>query len=451
MIISTIDVPSESQILKFVTDYARIKHKARVLQANYEGRHSILDRLAVDATAPNNKLVNSYPSYITDVSTGYFLGKPISYTSTDADYMTVLQDIFNYNDEAEHNASVGKRSSIKGTSFEILYIDEDNNIRFGALDRENVILVYDNKIAPEPSFAIRHYEIDNAIEDTEYIELYTKDRIYYYNYTNQILTLTNEVEHFFGGVPIVEYQNNDELQGDFEKELTLINAYDLVQSNSANMFEYNDDAILMIKNMSATEGKDVENAKKSRRVMVDGDGGLEWVTKDQSDQAIENYKTRLASDIHKFSKTPDLTDEAFSGNISGIAIEFKLWGLEQNASQKERKFKKGLQRRIELITNILNVRGGNYDWRDIKITFTRNMPTNAKEIVEMVNMLRGFLSNKTLISQLPFIGDVNEELELIEQEKDEAFDLLDDVEEVGDDIEREESTRTTEDDGQAGT
>jgi SPP1 family phage portal protein len=259
------------------------------------------------------------------------------------------------------------------------------------------------------------------------------------------------VEHFFGGVPIVEYQNNDELQGDFEKELTLINAYDLVQSNSANMFEYNDDAILMIKNMSATEGKDVENAKKSRRVMVDGDGGLEWVTKDQSDQAIENYKTRLASDIHKFSKTPDLTDEAFSGNISGIAIEFKLWGLEQNASQKERKFKKGLQRRIELITNILNVRGGNYDWRDIKITFTRNMPTNAKEIVEMVNMLRGFLSNKTLISQLPFIGDVNEELELIEQEKDEAFDLLDDVEEVGDDIEREESTRTTEDDGQAGT
>jgi hypothetical protein len=85
------------------------------------------------------------------------------------------------------------------------------------------------------------------------------------------------------------------------------------------------------------------------------------------------------------------------------------------------------------------------------MTFTRNMPTNAKEIVEMVNMLRGFLSNKTLISQLPFISDVNEELELIEQEKDETFDLLDDVEEVGDNIEREESTRTTENNGQAGT
>ena len=32
---------------------------------------------------------------------------------------------------------------------------------------------------------------------------------------------------------------------------------------------------------------------------------------------------------------------------------------------KERKFKKGLQRRIELITNILNIKGGHYDYKDM--------------------------------------------------------------------------------------
>ena len=67
------------------------------------------------------------------------------------------------------------------------------------------------------------------------------------------------------------------------------------------------------------------------------------------------------------SHVPHLCDESFGGNLSGVAIAYKLWGLEQLCAMKERKFKKGLQRRIELITNILNIKGGHYDYKDSEI------------------------------------------------------------------------------------
>ena len=38
-------------------------------------------------------------------------------------------------------------------------------------------------------------------------------------------------------------------------------------------------------------------------------------------------------------------------------------------------------------------------------------------IIAMINSLKGTVSDATLLSQLPFIGDVNAELELIEEQK----------------------------------
>jgi SPP1 family phage portal protein len=74
----------------------RYKH----LQAYYEGRHDILNKTVSDESKPNNKLVNDYPGYIVDLITGYFMGKPVAYSSKSGNdaYLQALQDIFDYND-----------------------------------------------------------------------------------------------------------------------------------------------------------------------------------------------------------------------------------------------------------------------------------------------------------------------------------------------------------------
>ena len=117
-----------------------------------------------------------------------------------------------------------------------------------------------------------------------------------------------------------------------------------------------------------------------------------------------------------------MTDENFSSNASGVAMKYKVMGMENVASVKERKFKKGLQRRIELLSNILNLTYGSFDWRAIEITFTRNLPVNVIEVANMINNLRGIVSNETLLLQLPFVEDVAAELQRIEEEN--SYDTL---------------------------
>ena len=78
---------------------------------------------------------------------------------------------------------------------------------------------------------------------------------------------------------------------------------------------------------------------------------------------------------------------------------------------------KAIQRRIELICNVLNLKATEAVWRDIKINFVRNLPVNLTELIQLINTLKGTVSDKTLLSQLPFITDVEAELEAVAEQK----------------------------------
>lgn len=144
----------------------------------------------------------------------------------------------------------------------------------------------------------------------------------------------------------------------------------------------------------------------------DTSGSAEWLIKNLNDSYIENLKNRLQTDIHKFSNIPDMSDTNFTGNSSGVAIKYKLIGLEQIRSRKEREFKKALQRRIELISGILKMKSIDaIDFRDVEITFTPNIPANNQEQAQIVKDLQGVVSQKKLLSLLPFIEDPVQEIE----------------------------------------
>ncbi|MFO7878273.1 MAG: phage portal protein, partial [Desulfovermiculus sp.] len=268
--------------------------------------------------------------------------------------------------------------------------NEEAEICFAPIQPENLIMIYDTKVSPKPKCAMRFWVVPDLFEDEEvlYIDFYTDREIVSYK---SIEGDTQEIErrtHPFEEVPIVEYINNDERQGDFEKVITLIDAYDKVQSDVANDFETSADAYLVIRNMSGTQESDLAEMRKRRAIFVDDDGDATWLIKDVNDSAQENYKLRLQEDIHRFSLTPNLTDEKFAGTVTGIALQYKMWGLEQRAAQKERKFKQALQRRIELICKIMSVKGKDEAWSNIAISFSRNAPAVLPEIIDMVTKLK---------------------------------------------------------------
>ena len=162
---------------------------------------------------------------------------------------------------------------------------------------------------------------------------------------------------------------------------------------------------------------------RTNRVLALPDGGTaSFLYKNISDTQVENMLDRIETNIRKISATPDFTDSSF-GTQSGVAIKYKLINFENKASKIEKVMTKALQRRIELICSILSITNGEDIWRDINIIFTRNLPIDYQDLASMVNQLRGLVSQKTLISQIPFIQNIDAEMELVEEEKAATADL----------------------------
>ena len=231
------------------------------------------------------------------------------------------------------------------------------------------------------------------------------------------MTLVRETRHYFGEVPVVEYIANTERMGDFETIISLVDAYNLAVSDSVNDINYFNDAYLLLKNLIGTEPEEIEEMKNNRAMLTDEEGDAKWLVKQVNDKHIENIKERLVADIHKFSMTPNLQDEKFASNLSGVAISYKLIGLENKTAVRERKFATGIRYRNKLIVNLLNVKGANFNPLDIKPVFTRNIPQNLNELVNTVVSLQDIVPNIELLSQLPFLEDPEKAQQDLEEQR----------------------------------
>lgn len=408
------------EIAEFVKKHKTVAERYKELQDYYIGKHKILKAEEKANGVPNNKIVNPFPRYITDTLVGYFVGQPISYISkTDNNkLLEQLQPVFDYSDEQEENLELAKICSIKGKAYEVVYRDEQAQIRFNEIEPEEMFIIYDMKLNPSMKYAVRFYTVGEGEEKSDIIEVYDIAKVTIYKQEDDKYTVIEEQQHTFGDVPVIEYLNNKEEQGDFEQVMTLIDAYNTAQSNTLNDMEQFTDAYLVLVNLFDTNSADLKKAREDRTFLLGGDGDAKWLTKDVNDSWIENYKNRIKQDIHKFSYTPDMQDEAFGNNLSGVSIRYKILAMEQIRSNKERKFKKGLQRRIELICNSLSIQKDLDTFTEINIKFSNTLPQNVFELSQTIQNLQPILSKETLVSLLPFIENASEELQKKEAELD---------------------------------
>lgn len=412
-------------ITQLLEDHQSEVDRIKKLRRYYNNENDIFNRDYKDRNKPQNKLAHNYAGYITDNFVGYFVGQPVSYKSENKKLLEDINNIFLYNDEIDTNTTLAQDQSIAGYACELVYRDFDGNIRFKCIDSENMIVVYDNTLEENIIFAIMISQVD---EDT--VDLYTFDTIYQARYSynrkgKHLVQKEANKEHYFNDVPVIVYENNRQRYGDFEKQLSLIDAIDKANSDTANDFEYFTNALLVIAGV-LVEDNDLDFKQNRVLNFTDTNSKAEYLIKNINDVALENYKNRLNRDIHKFSSVVDMSDENFAGNLSGIALKFKLYSMENVTSVKESKFRKGLMRRIELISKHLTVANNkHYNYLEISPVFTRNIPNNERETAEVVKSLVGIVSNETLISQLPFIEDVQKEMQQIAREREEEFNFND--------------------------
>ena len=100
---------------------------------------------------------------------------------------------------------------------------------------------------------------------------------------------------------------------------------------------------------------------------------------------VEVLRSALQADIHKMAMVPDLSDKDFAYNASGVAMKYKLWGLEQMTSVKEQWFIEGLKTRLRLFANFSAVKGHpRLDVDTVRISMQRAMPENMIENAQLV-------------------------------------------------------------------
>ena len=465
----------------YISDFkANQLPRLELLRNYYIGNQQIKQRGAPYGK-PNNKIVHPFGNYITDINTGYFLGEAITYSCSDTDeqssdasesegktflqrtvaavktgarkiksalgidLLARLTAINDYNDEAAANADIGADASIYGIGYELMYIDQDAKVRFTPVDPRGIILIADNTVEERLLFGIRFWSDQDIVskDSVEYAEVYSRLNRTTYKRTgsNAWAQHGTPVPHIFGEVPINPYANNRMLIGDYELVIPLIDAYDKTQSDSVNDAEAFADAYLAMIGLGdldfgeAEDGGESDGQKqirtmKDNRVLILPDGDdAKWLVKEINDTYLENLKTRIAEEIHKFSKTPALTDQDFAANASGVAIKYKLMGLESAAAKKERAFRKGLQRRIEMICNALKVYGYKFDYTDIGMSFKRNIPANFTEIADVLNKIGDLLSKETKVGLLPIDTTYAQERAKIKAEAEDGYSVpLDDDE-----------------------
>lgn len=404
-------------ILDLIDKHKTFLSKYKVNKDYYLGNHSILYKTIQDASKPNNKIVANLPEFVTSIRVGYFSGEPIVFNTDNEELDIKLTDILESADFSDINTSLDEIASIYGHSFLMMWIDEEGVTRFSAESPENCFIVYANTLDKTPIAGVRYLEYQDEKDTITDIYLYLDNEIITIRKSGDKHQIIDNQPNYFGGVPMIEFIENNSRKGCFEDAISIVDAIESVLSGSVNELEYFDNAYLHLKNLSATTNEDIQEMKNNRVLLTENDGEAEFLTKTVNDAYIQNTLDRLTNDFHKLTKTPNLTDENFGNNTSGVSLKFKLFALEKSMALKEQKWKKSLNRMIKLIINRLNMLGGNFNSKEVKLTFTRALPTNTLEQAQMVSQLAGLVSNETLVSQLDFIEKPKDELEKLRNEK----------------------------------
>lgn len=388
----------------------------------YLGKQDILNKQATDTGKPCNKVVVNFCQSCVDTYNGYLTGVDINYDS--ADDIEEIKEVLNYNDVHTADTDLLKDALICGRATELEYIDEEGQIRFKSISPRNSFPIYDDTVEEKLLYGVRFSAIRNENNTIEYmIDVYSDIEIKHYRAT-QLLSAIQFVSiepHYFKQVPMVFMKLNSEELGVFEGIMSLQDAYNELLSSNIDDFDSFADAYLVFKGI-LPEADELNEMKTHRALVIGEDSDVSYLTKDINNTNVENMLEIIDEKIHTIALFPDFNDDKFM-SASGIALKMKLIGFENKAAIIEANMRMALQRRIELICEILSLAAADAVWRDVVITFTRNLPTNVDETIEMVNNLRGLVSNETLLGLLPFIDNVQDEMARIQKEKQESYDL----------------------------
>lgn len=388
----------------------------------YVSNHPIL-RAPLKAWSENNKLVVPMPRLLVDEYAGYFGGNVPTVQLEDEIDNNSLQAWLNDSEFADEHSEIVKAVGIYGRSYLLAYQGEDSKPKIAHVEPDEGFMIYDDTIKGEPLAFVRY--------SRDYLNHVT-GTIYYAGFSVDFKDdkLEEPVNYVWHEVPAVEFYSNEERQGIFDGVKTLIEALDKALSKKADQVDYFDNAYLLALGLNLEDENGRIHIDREQRFIYSPDADatnakVEFIGKPDADGMQENLINRLIDLIYYTSMIPNLQDSAFSGNSSGVALQFKLLPMQNMAAFQERKFIKSLRRMFKVLFESADggqiVRAINKEsWLDLRFTYTRNMPQNMADAVSTAVQASSLLSQQTALAMIPGIDDPQAEIKRKQDEQNET-------------------------------
>ncbi|MBP3509414.1 phage portal protein [Oscillibacter sp.] len=355
---------------------------------------------------PNNLLRAPFPRYITEVHTGYFLGLSPTLDFEDQRAAQAFSQL-SAGLRLEHLLfDIGRDMSVCGAGFVLVWM-EQAGLRACRCDPLSCFSVRSGQAGAPLLGTVRLFRDGQG--NTSGV-LYRADALRPFTWDGSHARMEAPEENLLRALPLVPFANNCQGMGDFEMVTGMVDAYNLLLSGAMDDMQSVANAFLALYGMQGTTQSDIEEANRTRVLSLAEGGRAEFVVKDLDHEALGQLEVNLRRNILQLSMTPDLSDEQFAGNASGVAMRYKLWGIEQVRAAKERSFTEGLTVLLAALSGGLSLLGTAVDLTAGKPTFYKNLPQDHTELASSLLSLSSILSQRTILEHLPWVADVEEEL-----------------------------------------
>ena len=394
------------------------------------GDQDILYREASTTSNVNNKTVVNYALPITREIVGYTLGSPVEFIAK-KDKQTevqVINDSYDYESVNTTDMCAAIYASICGVGYYITLpsteITKDNT--------PEVPLVVDY-LDPRSTFVVQSNTIGTPqIMSCTIIE--TEEHTYHICYTDQYRLTVEDMEKVtvesnpIGKDPITMLENSLFLTGDWEQAISVMNATNLVTSDSLNDIEGIIRSLLVITGTEFEEGKEKESLQniKSNRLLTlvspaGGNVDAKFIAPQLDSISVQNIREYLDDARNIITGIPD-RDNNTGGDTGTAVLNRNGWtDIEIVARFKEMFIKKARKKQLEIgleILKRLNLVGDDMRVLDIDITIGRHTTDNLSTKTTAFSTLVA-TGELATIDALELSGLTNRTAEMVERGKKE--------------------------------
>lgn len=397
------------------------KRIARIGQRYYEGEHDIKDykvfyfdkdgQLVEDTTRSNIKIPHPFFTEIVDQKAQYFLSGKDSFVKSDIPKLQEELDYYFGDDFKKEIMEQISGSSVKGFDYIYAKKNKEDRLCFEYADGMGVIevLAKDNGNPDDKNDYIIYWYIDThrtekGIKEVTKIEVWDKDKTYYYEKSSGITkkvkkgeiglildpdakmnprphVVYQEGDKYYGNgfdfIPFWRLDNNRKQISDLKPIKALIDDYDLMSCGLSNNLQDISEGVYVVKGYNGSDLTELQQNIRSKKIVGVGKEGDVDIRTINIPYEARRIKLELdEKNIYRFGMGFN-SSQLGDGNVTNVVIKSRYTLLDLKCNKLEANVKKLIRELLEPVLKEINeINKTGYTKQDVYIEFEREVITN---------------------------------------------------------------------------